>query len=362
MLDELRLEPLAAAVAAWHNRRPLSLRLAPAQVTSLGYVVLPFVADAGRGRRKLRPAFSEDFLPPFTPQQVARWALRHGRDVAGMPAGAPRRDVAMDANAIGPDGTLVPLVVRTACLESAGRVQRVLAGAGKRPAVLGRRWRSAQRVGAILGLFALAAVVAVLRFAILAHDSLAVENETVVAAVEPAASEAAAAWAPAASEPETVEPPPPPEPEVHETAELAEAAASAVEAPKPPPAPASAPAALPPPPPPPTVAERPKDVDPQWGRIDLPRLRPEIVPRKEPSKQVWAIAAAQVRDARAAEKSAGRIQQQLAAAGQAGVKVETMAVGREFRVVGWPFRSRRAAEEALAVLARQGVKAEVVEF
>ncbi len=376
MLEELRLEPMAAAVAAWHNRLPLAQRVAAAQVTSPGYVVRPVGADARRGRRALRPAFSEDFLPPFTPQQIARWALRHGRDVAGMPAGAPRRDVALDAGVLGPDGTLVPLVVRTASLESQGRVQRVLVGAGKRPAVLGRRWRSAGRLGALAGLFGLAAVSAVLRFAILAHERLGIEDPPApfdnVAVADP--QDAAPVWEPAASEPDLAEPPPPPEPMPQEAAEAPETAASVAAQAPPPPLPASAaavtaapsaaasaaPAAAPPAAPQGTA--RPVDVEPRWGRIDLPRVRPEIVPRKEPSKSVWAIAAPQVRDARTAAKGATRMQQQLAAAGQAGLRVETMAVGNEWRVVGWPFRSRRAAEDALAVLARQGVKAEVVEF
>ncbi|MFO1271761.1 MAG: hypothetical protein U1F50_08805 [Rubrivivax sp.] len=360
MLDELRLEPMPAAVAAWHNRHPLARRITAAQVQSLGYVVLPFVADGGRGRDRLRPAFSEDFLAPWTPAQVARWAQRHGRDVAGMPAGAVRRDVALDKDALGLDGTLVPLVVRTAHLELEGRQQRVLVGAGAKPAVLGRRWWAARRVGTLAGVLSLAVVALLLRMAMVAHDELGVEHEPAPFALNEAAEPSHGPDADREAKPEA-RPEARPESAVAAPEATASSAAAHAAASTPPPA-ASASASAPPPEAAASApATRPVDVDPQWGRIDLPRIRPQLVARnKSQPQQTWAIAAPQERDARAAARRAAQIGKQLG--DPSGLRVEPLAVGREWRVVGWPFRTRRAAEDALAVLARQGVKAEVVEF
>ena len=43
-MDKLRLDTLAVRVVEWHNRHPLARRIEAAQVQSMGYVVLPFVA------------------------------------------------------------------------------------------------------------------------------------------------------------------------------------------------------------------------------------------------------------------------------------------------------------------------------
>ena len=40
-MESLRLDTLAAQVVAWHNRHPLARRISPAQVQSVGYLVLP---------------------------------------------------------------------------------------------------------------------------------------------------------------------------------------------------------------------------------------------------------------------------------------------------------------------------------
>ena len=45
-MDDLRLTRLAARVVAWHNRHPLARRIQVAQVHSMGYVALPFLAPA----------------------------------------------------------------------------------------------------------------------------------------------------------------------------------------------------------------------------------------------------------------------------------------------------------------------------
>ena len=58
------------------------------------------------GRRpgwpRLEAAFSRDFIWPLTPQQVARWAQRHGRAQSMAPADWPRRQVAPDPALAGP--------------------------------------------------------------------------------------------------------------------------------------------------------------------------------------------------------------------------------------------------------------------
>ena len=58
------------------------------------------------GRRpgwpRLEAAFSRDFIWPLSPQQVARWAQRHGQAQAMAPADWPRRQVAPDPALVGP--------------------------------------------------------------------------------------------------------------------------------------------------------------------------------------------------------------------------------------------------------------------
>ena len=58
------------------------------------------------GRRpgwpRLEAAFSRDFIWPLSPQQVARWAQRHGQAQSMAPADWPRRQVAPDPALVGP--------------------------------------------------------------------------------------------------------------------------------------------------------------------------------------------------------------------------------------------------------------------
>jgi hypothetical protein len=51
-MEDLRLQAVAARVAAWHNRHPLARRITAAQVHSIGYVALPFSAGAPWRARK----------------------------------------------------------------------------------------------------------------------------------------------------------------------------------------------------------------------------------------------------------------------------------------------------------------------
>jgi hypothetical protein len=155
-MDELRLDPVAASVAAWHNRQPLACRIGLKQVLSVGVVRLPFVA-AAKGRP--RPVFSEDFLPPWSARRIGRWVARHGQPFHGELADeVPRRDVAADPQRVQAGDTVVTLLVRTAVVEVGGRQRRVLLGPGARPAVLGRafvnRPRAAWAAGVALALVA----------------------------------------------------------------------------------------------------------------------------------------------------------------------------------------------------------------
>lgn len=45
-MDNLRLSAVADRVVAWHNRHPLARRISAAQVHAIGYVALPFTAEA----------------------------------------------------------------------------------------------------------------------------------------------------------------------------------------------------------------------------------------------------------------------------------------------------------------------------
>jgi len=45
-----------------------------------------------------------------------------------------------------------------------------------------------------------------------------------------------------------------------------------------------------------------------------------------------------------------------------GLRVEALRAGDDWRVVGWPYTSREQAEKARALLAKRGMKVEVVDF
>lgn len=55
-------------------------------------------AGVGAGRRsRLAPLFSQDFMWPRTPRQVARWVQRHGAEAPLAPDGWPQRQIETDA-------------------------------------------------------------------------------------------------------------------------------------------------------------------------------------------------------------------------------------------------------------------------
>ena len=137
----------AARVAAWHNRHPLAARITPVQVQDLGYVDLPFSAREAATRRHWRAVFSDNFLPPFKPAQIARWALRHGLEQMPRDAGQPVRQVPIDRRQLPPEGLALVLWVGTAAIHDAqGERTRVLLAPQAPHAVLGQRLWSLQRV------------------------------------------------------------------------------------------------------------------------------------------------------------------------------------------------------------------------
>lgn len=429
-MDELRLESVAASVAAWHNRHPLARRIGLPEVQSIGFVRLPFA----RGPKGLKPAFSEDFMPPWRPARVARWAARHGREGVELDTDVPRRDVAVDRALLGAaGGALVVLTVRTAEVDAGGEPERVLLGPGARPAVLGRRLASVPRLGGAVmaGVLALAgawqalgpgfgpgaapaAVVALAASApaggasgavpgvVAAAASAAVDAAPASAAADGsaqgAAEGAADAAAPgalaAASAPEApaVVPAPhqaaeatptaaPPAPaakmaqaETLQTPEKAHTPDKAKKPEKPERPEKPAPPALPPDDGPPEAAaqklaavarpaaapaQRPADVEPRWGRVELPP-KPYIVDK--PKTPVYGLASGVLRTEGEGERVQGLMARLLAPAAPPGVHVERLQVGEDWRVVGYPFNDKAEAERVAAVLLKRGLRTEVIDF
>lgn len=114
-------------------------------------------AQARLRAQALLPAFSEDFISPLRPRQVARWALRHGRLHARI-ASLPLREVRADAQWGRQDSGLVTLYLATAAVEVGARRARVLLPPGGAGGLLGPRLMSPQRSAAVLGLLAAVAL------------------------------------------------------------------------------------------------------------------------------------------------------------------------------------------------------------
>lgn len=466
-MDKLRLDTLAVRVVEWHNRHPLARRIGVQHVLSLGYVALPC---AGRGpaepiepvlvedpppglslraRAQARarqggsgpvagpalrrtgaaptavacePAFSEDFLAPITPRRVARWALRHARELVVAPRDGPVRRIA----AASPGATRT-LYAMTALIETAGLRSRVLVGAGDAPSVLGRRLWNPPRVAAAtaaacmvvgtgLVLQALAGAPAVVPLASasvpLASAATAGAAGVVAAAglvhpvspVVPAplvptaaalggagpalvdphagAGHPAPAWpdaaADAASAPRQLQRPPVDvEPRLGKV-DLPSLNLPYPEAPRPArrlawQVPAPAPVAPGPAPPTavvpiPVPAVAPSSAVPPVAAVAPPRARPDRVDRTEAAVAAaaaapsFAVSTRLLRTRTESEQVMVAMQALLATIGMRDLRVEIVPAGDDWRVVSWPFSRRDEADRARALLVSRGMRVAVVDF
>ena len=397
-MKDLRLSALAHHVVAWHNRHPLARRIGVQDVQGVGYVVMPLLgsvseataagrpddADAGTTLREramaraqqgtpapapaaapapapaptpaqgkaqgkaLKRAFTEDFIAPLSPARVARWAARQGVPLATEPRDAPVRRVLTDRAA--DTARLTERWVLTAQIDTGHARTRVLVGAGANPAVLGRRLLSAPRLGVV------AAVV--LGVVLSLGPSLKGGSPAPLRTLASASA-------------------PTPAPAVETAAAGPLPAASATPAPAPPP-----------------------DVEPTLGRVELPSLGPQIDARRraaqealqpaaaaasapnpapEPTLQpapaqaqpprpvaatgsAFAVSTRLLRTRTESEQLAGAMRALLAPPGSPPMHVDVLAVGDDWRVVGWPYADRAAAEKAQALLATRGMRVQIVDF
>ncbi len=452
-MQTLLLDALANHIVAWHNRHPLARRIGVQHVQSLGYVVLPFVAttpstaahpagvdlppagpaesattpaaegatlreramaranqapseaaaelpspsEASRPRppalpTQLLPAFTEDFIQPWRPAAIAAFALQHGALEAQPGKDKPVRMVKVDA------GTALPMLHRrwllTAQIDIGGQRSRLLAGTGRAPALLGKRLWSLSRVGLAVGLPLLTVAVLALGLKGLLEPAA---GQNLAAAVAVAAAPVRAASEAAV--------------EVHAAASAASAVVAAAMAVQPAASvsatTASAAAGTNPAP------VRPTDVDPSWGRVNLPsvgrvadeRRQSLLAARQadaasasasaslaEPTKLVsaaapgptpanprpsqtaatapapaihtgpaFALSSRLIRTKAESEQIAEAMRGLLANSVPA-LQVEALRSGDDWRVVCWPFPTRAQADKAHALLASRGMKLQVVDF
>ena len=411
-MDELRLSAVATRVVAWHNRHPLARRITASQVHGIGYVALPFSdpsgvpgaatpaaeaaepaddaagggtlrqraeararqqQDAGAGvpvvtqlavdAAQLAPDFSEDFIDPLTPRQVARFARRRGQALVRAPSDGPVRRIRADGRQ--PEGGGLTLYLLTAVIETGTWKSRVLVGPGDKPAVLGRRVLSAPRAGALL-LPLLAAG------AWLYHSTHRAPAGPVVAHASTAASAPALHAAASA-------------PALHAAASVPAHAA-----------PASAAASAPPPS---FTTTPPLDLQPRLGRIDMPSLRPHLggpppappadpasaaapaagparavaqaparpapgaaAPAPLPELPAFALSTRLLRTRAEADQVRIAMKSLLRATSMTEVRVDVIAEGDDWRVVGMPFETREKADQARALLVSRGMRVQVVAF
>jgi hypothetical protein len=411
-MEELRLQAVAARVAAWHNQHPFAHRITPQHVHSVGYVVLPYVVADGASTdaaptRRWQAAFVENFIAPMTPARVARWARRHGRVLAALPSDAPLRVIATAPT----EGTAHyrQVVVLSAAIDVGTLSTRVLMGAGTPGAVIGPRLWHGYRLAA--GASAAAALMLVLSWLAVAPRAAPTASGVMAAAsaASAASTRTARASIAAASGPTPALSPAP------ATVMALAAAPASAPSPSPSPSPAassaapaasavvSVPASLAVP----VTVAMPVDVQPQSGRVALPALAGLISEEAKaqarahrqtlPVVQAAASAPAAVADmptgpAGAAPTSpagaaptgprfalATRLLRTRAEAeqfqvamsallrgGSAGLqgKVQTdiLPEGEDWRVVGMPFTQRGEAEKTRRLLMVRGMRVDVVNF
>lgn len=405
-MEAPRIDELISRVVAWHNRHGLAQRITSAHVRSIGVVVLPFVASDVSGSMSKTPGcqrvpvFSEDFIAPLTPRQVAAFALRHGSPEHPGTATWSQRMVPADAGHESAELSL--LYLRTASIELGNHRCRVLIGSGPRPRIIGPRAWSMPRIAGVSAAATAVAASAVLSLMLVKPpeqpEALLVASAPPVAADDRAASAPAAASSPipvpvqaaasAAGTEKTTSPlavvaaasgP------VLSVSAAVSAASAAVATAAPMVRPASA-ASLVAARVPEQVAERAPAVaanrDPALPAIrpmldsdmrtaallEGRRLRamapaPRVAATAQDSRPVYAVVTSTTRTRHAAERGQ-RVMGSSASARElpGNPRSELMQVTDGWRAVLWPFRNRDDAKVAQAMLSERGVRTEVLEF
>ncbi len=357
-----------------------------------------------RGRGPFHALFSEDFIAPLRPRQVAGFVADHGAGHWPLEPEAPQRSIALDRRRLrsGDSATEVELHVITAAIGVGESRLRVLLEPGAGGRIVGPRHWSRARVaaasvpaallllGAGVGFLssgeppAAQQVAAVLAAASAASASSAplsassAATATLAIASSPASSPASAAvTAPAASAPVLLA-----------AVAASEASASAPLAPAGVALPASTglPAAADKPAAPATAAlagtlaasvARPSLVKAGSGRLELPPLIPRLAESDRhalrqagqnlrsvgaaavPAK-AWALATRPA-DKEPSERAAAQLKA-LALLQPVPMRAELLQARNGWRAVFWPFVNAQDAEKARLALADKGLSTEVIEF
>ena len=133
------------------------------------------------------------------------------------------------------------------------------------------------------------------------------------------------------------------------------------------------------------------DVEPTLGRVTLPPIGPRADERRKAAEQAaeqaaqaqaalppttpaavpaagpaFAVATRPLRTRTESEQVAAAMRALLVTAGmpqmQMQMQVDVIPAGDDWRVVGWPYANRAQAEKSRALLARRGLKVEVIDF
>jgi len=436
-MEPVRFESVVDRVVAWHNRHPLAERITREQVQGVGLVVLPYAwqggelatpaakadaaaqaaePDAGSAppnaepaaaeapatpvlpqesgpaaaaesagsspaepnprprfaespplrprrwwqrlrapRTPMRALFSEDFVAPIAPRRIAAWAAWHGVAEPPLAADAQERVVATDPERRPREGEAVEahLYLITAAIVAGDRRLRVLLAPRDPGHVLGPRHWSRRRGATLMS------GLAALTFAAFGAGGLRAGPVAPAIAAVPQVAQAVVRSA---------------EPAEPAVATAKEAAAEV--------AIASAPSA-------PGVAgaERPIDVEPRRGRVEMPFTKPRLAaddrqraqvmsaslrrqgdvpsgaakPAPQAAVKLYALVSASTRERSGSERFARQLQV-LAQLRPGLLRAELMQVGNGWRAVCWPFSSAQEAERVRLALADRGLKTEVVEF
>ena len=140
-MDDLRpdaLATVAARVVAWHNRHPLARRITAAQVQSVGYVALPYLApamagDDANGAERKKPGAAPAPLPAQTPAADPPPA---GGAETGADQGKSLRERAVERAQAQPAGGTAPVIptARAATKAPAAETAKVAKPAPRKPA------------------------------------------------------------------------------------------------------------------------------------------------------------------------------------------------------------------------------------